>query len=173
MYPSQTSSTTRFKTDFPFVVHGSHSSRRSMILPQQPLMCQRSRQQNSSFSRKERFNKVVTDVTNSVCRVNNAIAKGCCECPQGAGSKIVCSSEGHPTMASIRCDGTYFTVPCSPGVESTLRLMHTLARLRKICDVNCGSTTTTFKSLEYYIGQERFMDSALDKNDSIQENPCR
>uniref|UniRef100_A0A7I4Y1F9 Phlebovirus_G2 domain-containing protein n=1 Tax=Haemonchus contortus TaxID=6289 RepID=A0A7I4Y1F9_HAECO len=95
---------------------------------------------------KGRFNKVVTDVTNSVCRVNNAIAKGCYQCSQGAESKVVCTSDGHHTMASIRCDDTYFTVPCSPeGVESTLRFMHTLARLRKICDVNCGPTTTTFE----------------------------
>ncbi|PIO75230.1 hypothetical protein TELCIR_02740 [Teladorsagia circumcincta] len=95
---------------------------------------------------KERFNKVVTDVTNSVCRVNNAIAKGCYQCPQGAESKIVCTTDGLPVMASIRCDDTHFTVPCSPeGAESTLRFVHTLARMRKVCDVNCGSTTTTFE----------------------------
>ncbi|KAK6018268.1 hypothetical protein OSTOST_16157, partial [Ostertagia ostertagi] len=95
---------------------------------------------------KERFNKVVTDVTDSVCRVNNAIAKGCYQCPQGAESKIVCTTDGRPVMASIRCDDTHFTVPCSPeGTESTLRFVHTLARMRKVCDVNCGSTTTTFE----------------------------
>ncbi|KAK5968693.1 hypothetical protein GCK32_000297 [Trichostrongylus colubriformis] len=33
------------------------------------------------FIQKGRFNKVVTDVTNSICRENNAEAKGCYKCP--------------------------------------------------------------------------------------------
>ncbi|EYC20099.1 hypothetical protein Y032_0023g869 [Ancylostoma ceylanicum] len=95
---------------------------------------------------KDHFEHAVTAVSDSVCTVENSIAKGCYSCPQGAVAEISCSTNGAPTMATIQCEELFFTVPCKQeGARSILRFHHMSARVRKQCAVSCGTVQTTFE----------------------------
>ncbi|KAK6030756.1 hypothetical protein OSTOST_03102 [Ostertagia ostertagi] len=95
---------------------------------------------------REEFEKTVSVVSESICKVENSIAKGCYYCPQGAEVHISCTTNGPPTMATIQCAELYFTVPCKQeGAQSTLQFSHTTARVYKQCAVTCGSVATSFE----------------------------
>lgn len=95
---------------------------------------------------KETFEKTVTSVSDSICKVENAIAKGCYHCPQGAQVQISCATNGAPTMATIQCEDQFYTVPCKQqGAQSILRFSHPAARVRKQCSVACGTVKTSFE----------------------------
>ncbi|EPB68641.1 hypothetical protein ANCCEY_12270 [Ancylostoma ceylanicum] len=95
---------------------------------------------------KGKFDKKVTKTTDSVCKIENAILRGSYNCSQAARANISCTILGKDTMTTIQCDHQYFTVPCScEGAPSTLLLRFTTARVRQMCDVSCGSNSTTFE----------------------------
>ncbi|KAK5986214.1 hypothetical protein GCK32_016755 [Trichostrongylus colubriformis] len=95
---------------------------------------------------KDRFDKTVTKVTESVCKVNNAILQGCYSCPQGAIASITCFTNGEPTIASIRCHDHIFTTPCHhEGTSSTIIYSSEKARVHQECEVSCGTTITKFE----------------------------
>ncbi|VDL69537.1 unnamed protein product [Nippostrongylus brasiliensis] len=95
---------------------------------------------------KEEFEKTATTVSESICKVENSIAKGCYSCPQGAEAEVSCTTDGANTMATIRCADLYFTIPCDKkGVRSILRFSHDRARVHKQCAASCGTTEKTFE----------------------------
>ncbi|KAK6762456.1 hypothetical protein RB195_023251 [Necator americanus] len=88
---------------------------------------------------KEEFDLTIKEVTNSMCTVDDATVTGCYQCPQGAVAKVVCKSRDRPTMASIVCHDTAFTVPCDPlGVTSSLKFTVNHAQVRINCSSFCG-----------------------------------
>ncbi|RCN39552.1 hypothetical protein ANCCAN_14524 [Ancylostoma caninum] len=88
---------------------------------------------------KEGFDSTFKGVTHSICTVDDDTIEGCYQCPQGAVAKIFCQSRERPTLASIVCDETAFTVPCDPqGVTSPLRFTFNHAQVRNKCESSCG-----------------------------------
>uniref|UniRef100_A0A0N4YNY6 CCHC-type domain-containing protein n=1 Tax=Nippostrongylus brasiliensis TaxID=27835 RepID=A0A0N4YNY6_NIPBR len=95
---------------------------------------------------RDKFDKTVVKRIDSVSKVENAMVQGCYNCPQGATASISCTTNGEETIATIRCEDQFFTVPCRrQGAPSTLVFSSTTARIRRTCKVTCGSTSTTFE----------------------------
>ncbi|KAK5973797.1 hypothetical protein GCK32_014252 [Trichostrongylus colubriformis] len=95
---------------------------------------------------RERFERTEKIVTNEKCTITDTVAKGCYRCPQGAAVEIYCTTDGNATIATVRCDEEYFTIPCTPnGTKSIWRFSHSSAKVRKECQVSCGKTTTRFE----------------------------
>ncbi|KAL6734583.1 hypothetical protein Aduo_005109 [Ancylostoma duodenale] len=94
-------------------------------------------------------------VSDSVCAVEDAIAKGCYSCPQGALAEISSSTNGASTMAAVQCDELSFTVLCKQeGAHSVLR--STICRREYVN--NAQSSVELFgpplKSPEYFNGYD-------------------
>ncbi|KAK5982288.1 hypothetical protein GCK32_016815, partial [Trichostrongylus colubriformis] len=95
---------------------------------------------------KDKFTKTTTTVTDATCKVTDAIVQGCYQCPQGAFAEVTCRTNGKDTMATVRCKDDFFTIPCNvTGHTSTIIFRATTARISRICEVECGSTSTTFE----------------------------
>ncbi|KAK6059720.1 hypothetical protein COOONC_02627 [Cooperia oncophora] len=95
---------------------------------------------------REKFERTVKVVTDERCMVPNSVAKGCYRCLQGAEAEIYCTTDGNSTMATVQCDEEYFTIPCTPSGATTIwRFSHPSAKVKKECQVSCGSTTTRFE----------------------------
>ncbi|VDL81584.1 unnamed protein product [Nippostrongylus brasiliensis] len=97
------------------------------------------------LSMKGEVNSTVKEITDSVCKVNNAEITGCYQCTQGAVAHIECQSQDDNTMATVICEDFTFSIPCSPrGMKSSLRFNFQRARIHLSCTVSCGQTETNF-----------------------------
>lgn len=67
-------------------------------------------------------------------------------CNKGAFAKITCKSTTQAVAAEIVCNGSSYTVPCTPSGEvSELNFLFNSARIRVQCSLKCGTTTNHFE----------------------------
>lgn len=93
----------------------------------------------------EQFDATIKEVTDSVCKVQDADVMGCYQCDQGAVAQITCQSEDE-TVATIDCGDFTFSIPCNPqGVVSPLRFNLQHAQVHLTCSCSCGATKTHFE----------------------------
>ncbi|VDL75727.1 unnamed protein product [Nippostrongylus brasiliensis] len=94
----------------------------------------------------EEFDTSAKEVTDSICKVENADIAGCYSCPQGAVAEVTCVSQVEETMAAITCEEHAFSIPCrSEGAVSSLRFNFRQAQVHLTCSSSCGATKTHFE----------------------------
>ncbi|VDO97837.1 unnamed protein product [Heligmosomoides polygyrus] len=93
----------------------------------------------------EQFDATIKEVTDPICKVQDADVTECYQCDQGAVAQITCQREDE-TMATIDCGDFTFSIPCNPqGVVSSLRFNLQHAQVHLTCSCSCGATKMHFE----------------------------
>jgi len=126
--------------------------------------------------------QLVTEITESTCRVIINDVSGCYRCLTGVQIKYSCSTDFGSSLANIKCDdGIHFIARCSfNGTEGVAHFAYNRSKIDTECQVRCpgGDNQLNIKGQLLFIPiqwrQERIVQSSKgEKSSSWNFNPLR